>query len=792
MNNSPATLAYWLGLFLFSIYLLTLSGKLHVMDELAVFTAGNSLVQHGRADINPLIWTNHWTPHPPGIWGDDNNLYTKKAPGISVIASPLIWLGHALPTLNVIHVTLLTNSLLTALTAALLFIWLTDVGFTRQTALLTGLGYGLCTIAWVYARMLWGLSVLGLCFLVAVWSVQKATARPNARLSQKGGWLFLSGLALAIGLTLRFEASVAVLLIGIYLLMQTKPPTINILTRLRTLRKSGLTNLPAYAVLLSPMLLTVIGLAYFNLQRYGSLTETGYTQEILFLPPWVGGFGLLFSPGNGLFFFSPFMLLLFLGLHPAWRRLPRPDFVLISGLCLFYWGFYGSWFAWGGTWGWGPRFMLPILPLMMIFVACALDRAIQDSPNQPQFVRQLTRALACSLAFLSLIINFLGVAVDFNEHFLRLGRNDNFVYNWAAFPPLGHWQILQEGLTDLLWLPPSAAGLTVQWPMLGAGGLTIFMAASGLMLAVRRPQSGLQQTVSIMLSLILTLMLTYTLLHHANELRLSHPQTQLDKPLLDTLNQAAQPHDSLLMPMPPFADAQEISALLMSDLDRPLPLYAWIESLPRAITPIEREQVWQAATRSSERIWLFERWLTQADGLSPTARRLGQEAFLLESNWFEGSGKLSLYALNPNPPVVSQPMAQTFQGGLTLESFALMEQTVSSGQVVQLRLTWHAPPTVEGMGNVRLIAFVHLVDPISGQNLAQQDRLLLDLQVIEQAPLRPGQTVKQGYGLSLPTEVPPGRYPLIIGLYQADSGQRLRRLADNGDDFLYLADVVVR
>ena len=66
------------------------------MDELAVFTAGYNLARNGRADINQLIWTNHWTPNPPGIWGVDGDLYTKKPPGISFIAAPLIGLGGAI------------------------------------------------------------------------------------------------------------------------------------------------------------------------------------------------------------------------------------------------------------------------------------------------------------------------------------------------------------------------------------------------------------------------------------------------------------------------------------------------------------------------------------------------------------------------------------------------------------------------------------------------------------------------------------------------------------------------
>jgi hypothetical protein len=212
----PSSLPFSIGLFLFSIYLLSFSGRFHVMDELAVFTAGYNLSGHGRADINQLIWTNHWTPNPPGVWGVDGNLYTKKPPGISFITAPLIGLGHAIPGLNPVHAGLLTNTLVTAITGGLLFVWLIDLGFSRPAATLTSVGYGLCTIAWVYARMFWESSLLALVFLVAVWSIYRAVY-----LAQAGHcwtWLLLCGMAVAIGLTLRFEAALITILIGIYLL----------------------------------------------------------------------------------------------------------------------------------------------------------------------------------------------------------------------------------------------------------------------------------------------------------------------------------------------------------------------------------------------------------------------------------------------------------------------------------------------------------------------------------------------------------------------------------------------
>jgi hypothetical protein len=75
--------------------------------------------------------------------------------------------------------------------------------------------------------------------------------------------------------------------------------------------------------------------------------------------------------------------------------------------------------------------------------------------------------------------------------------------------------------------------------------------------------------------------------------------------------------------------------------------------------------------------------------------------------------------------------------------------------------------------------------------VAQQDRLLLDLQQPGQSPLLPGESSPQGYGLALPADLPPGHYPLVLALYGAASGQRLPRADGSPDNFLYLTTIAV-
>ncbi len=840
------SLRFWIALFLFAVYLLTFSGKFHVMDELAVFAAGHNLAQHGRADINQLIWTQHWTPNPPGIWGEDNNLYTKKAPGISFITAPLIWLGHKLPGLNAVHVGLLTNILVTALTASFLFLWLVDLGFARISATITSLAYGLCTIAWIYARMFWESSLLALTFLIAVWAIFRATRLAYAR--QRLLWIFVAGCAMAVSLTLRFESIPAILLLAFYLSWEsiswqlTEQAWLNMSDDLdddllATHQPRSITQtletiwwaIPWGRLILYFIPVVVMGgiLLGFNWMRYGNISETGYTQELLFQAPWIGSFGLLLSPGRGLFIYAPFTLLLFLGILPAKRRLSAPYFWLVSLLCLFYWLFYGSWFAWGGTWGWGPRFLLPIIPLLMLFVAEPIEWTFSRTISPTFALRATSIRLAwlglALLAGVSIIINLLGLAVDFNEHFLRLGRNDNFVFNWETFPPLAHWQILQEGVYDIIWLQATENGLRIEWFVLIPAAILFAMAAIGLGLALKneieilkphelehpilthhqRRQTAqttyfLQHTLLyVLLFVLLPVTLTYEVMRGTAEVALEQDQSQADLALLETLSREAQPGDSLLTPMPPWGDVWEVSTLMMGYLDPQIPTAVWIESEPRAIKPEERDKITQATMAQAKRVWLFERWLTADATLNHTTAKLNQFAFPIYEDWFEQSGKLTLYAVGDT---IGAPQKHTldvpFEGGVTLLDFTLMDPMVTSqDNLIRLQLTWHIPNIERIAANNShssgpLNVFVQLID--QDRNIAQQDRLLLNLQLPDQSPLLPGETRTQGYALRLPEERQAGSYPLIVGLYHTTTQERLSRIDDSPDDFLYLTDVVVK
>ncbi|MGB5049172.1 MAG: hypothetical protein WBO46_09575 [Caldilineaceae bacterium] len=747
--------AFWLGLLLFAVYLLSFSGRFHVMDEVAVFAVGHNLAVNGQADINQLIWTNHWTPHPPGVWGVDGNLYTKKAPGVSLLVAALVWLARLGSGISTVFVGLLVGGLTVAATASLLVVWLEDVGFSRPVALLTGLGYGLCTFAWVYARMLWDLPVVGLLGLAMVWALH----RVKGQTSRAWLWLLLAGVSAALAVIFRYESLYLAGCGALYLLASG-------------VRRPG-QAVRRLALFLAPLLPVALALIVYNQTRFGAVSDTGYTSELSFHFSWFSLYGLTFSPGQGLFTTSPFLLLGLLGVAPLRRRLPPVYFWLIAGMALAVWLFYSAWFAWGGVWNWGPRFLLSVLPLLMIFVAAALEEYRGRAWLWP---------LAALLGLLSLAGNGAGMVTDFNAFFAGIDSNRDFVLHWKHFPPLGNWRIfLAGGPIDLAWAEGSLGNIRWHWAAARPAALLLLLAGAGLWHALRRPKPP--GWLGVVLGMGLALFFTGQSLGSYSRLEQARPTYQADVALLVGLGQQTEPGDALLITAPAYADFQELAARLMAYARVSLPVSFWMEGSERGIRDDERARVLATATESGGRFWLLERWHSPADALTPTARWLETQRYLAQQTDIGASGRLSLFVAEA-VPTTTVPAGVTFQGGLLLENFTVPAGVVTAGTDLPVRLGWRAEESVRPGP---ITSFVHLLAERNlSQRVAESDRFLLDSQQPARSPLRPGQSVAQGHLLRLPRELPPGRYVLVAGLYDSETVERLRRDDASGDDFVYL------
>lgn len=265
--------------------------------------------------------------------------------------------------------------------------------------------------------------------------------------------------------------------------------------------------------------------------------------------------------------------------------------------------------------------------------------------------------------------------------------------------------------------------------------------------------------------LILAIFLTGQVGLSAAHLALARPDSAPEQTMLAALPADSQP---LWVTLPSAGDAAAVTARLIRLANRPLAVWREGDSPPFV------------ATAAGE-IRLFERGRRIDDPLPPTARALNRQAFFISEQWLDG-GRLSAYRFVPEL-LPAAPVNVPFAGGITLVDFAV----APADNRLAVRLTWqiNQPDNADP-----LVAFVQLIAP-DGNPAAQQDRLLFNPARPDQTPVGTGETAAQGYALSLPANLPPGQYPLVVGLYNAVTVARLPRADASPDDFLYLTTITL-
>jgi hypothetical protein len=129
-----------------------------------------------------------------------------------------------------------------------------------------------------------------------------------------------------------------------------------------------------------------------------TFTQEGLLLGVLRWPAPTALWGLTFSPFRGLFFVSPVLLTAFVGaVEAARRRDLRAELAGIAGVVAVFLVAVGSFNGWHGGSAFGPRYLLPLVPLLGIPLVFAVRRL---------------RWLWLLLAAVSAAIQLLATAVD--------------------------------------------------------------------------------------------------------------------------------------------------------------------------------------------------------------------------------------------------------------------------------------------------------------------------------------------------------------------------------------------
>jgi hypothetical protein len=229
-------------------------------------------------------------------------------------------------------------------------------GAGRSDALWLSLVAGLATPLIVYSKTLFAQLFESACLMLAFFEAirWRKTASPRAAL--------LLGVAWGLGFTSRavFPAAPA---FAAYLLLAG--------------RQDWRGRIRALVLFAGPAALGLVAVGWWNRLRWGSPLDFGYHRddEHFTASWWEGVYGLLASPGKGLFVYAPVLLLPIFFVRALWRQ-GRAEVLLLATITVSYLAIYGRWYDWPGGPCWGPRFLLPVIAPWIVL----LHRALTGQP----------------------------------------------------------------------------------------------------------------------------------------------------------------------------------------------------------------------------------------------------------------------------------------------------------------------------------------------------------------------------------------------------------------------------
>ncbi|HVQ29313.1 MAG TPA: hypothetical protein VMV21_07040, partial [Vicinamibacteria bacterium] len=286
--------------------------------------------------------------------------------------------------------TQLPSSTAAAACVAVFFCLTRLAGASVRGSMAAAIALGTATLLGAYAKYAFTEPLLALLATAALWGLARGLATGHisgfAAASSLAGYAFLT----------KFTAG-AFLILALFVGYAAE--------RRRAARMREL-----LAIVL-PFSLAALGYLTLNFERFGNPLEFGYPSTVeggkdvltFGTPLLVGLYGLLLSPGKGLLLFAPPLLAALFGFRALLRARPGLAWAaLVHGAATLL--FYARYTHWEGGYCFGPRYLLPMLPGLLLPLAGILDRGGRRAAM-----------LLAPLVLVGLVVTVVGVSTSFLE-----------------------------------------------------------------------------------------------------------------------------------------------------------------------------------------------------------------------------------------------------------------------------------------------------------------------------------------------------------------------------------------
>jgi hypothetical protein len=454
LNRKRTALMLTLVIFSASVFMLTYSGRIESSDTRSLFDAVSSLVQYGDNYLDISAW---YTYPPPTAQGLYPLAPIETEPLQPILAAPLFWIAEHLPGIGLTHTVWLFNIVISALACGVLFLYALALGYRETTAIVAALLLGLGTIVWPYSKTFFReplalLLILLASLLIERWRVSHYRSLPllvAVILSLVGAWLSKEAVILAMPALVIIVAPVL--------------PIQNIHRRLMIIFLSLV--MIGFVVLLLVSILPDLDSLTGIYTQVGSLIRKNPSQ-VGFIHTALHSY--LLSIGGSFWATSPVVLLAVPGLTLLYRR-GYYRYVLALIVLVFTFAFGYAMLRgvyWFGGLSWPPRFLIPIIPLLMIGTLPALDMLIT------RLAPRWLVALTVIVVIYSLWIQINGVLLPWEAYAKVLPPESSGLGEWGG--GLNSIQYLRWVVLPSLWgqEPFDLAWVRVNiswWPLAFAG-----------------------------------------------------------------------------------------------------------------------------------------------------------------------------------------------------------------------------------------------------------------------------------------------------------------------------------
>jgi hypothetical protein len=716
---------------LLGVYILFYINAPDEADGSAVLAVSSAIVQHGQFDMN-AIGASDWLLLPRGkigTFGTDGALYAKKGPIPSIALIPFVFVAKLIPVFSIRATAMLFNLIVTTLTALLLYTFIRWLNYHPRTAFALALIYGLATTALPYVKTLFGEPLIALLFLVAIMAIYRWHSEDTG--NSRWRWLVLAGAGAALTIGINSIYVVFAPIFAAYVFLGT------------SIKRDSLKAFASQTISFGlPFIVVGLMLGAYNWIRFGNPLTSGYqfaAGEGFNYPLLYGLYGLIVSPYRGLFFYNPVLLLSI----PSWWFLRRASsdsarlawvtlaLVIVQLLA------FATWWSWYGGLVWGPRFLLPILPLMVLWLAPLVERS---------WNRRAWFVTIGVFIVISFIIQFIGAFYGYQpieSYLYRVAGSPipmDRLGDLTLSPLIGTFVIATNHLID-----PYVAWWTYAQNGVFFTGLALIIV--GFVIAALSVRIS-QRLVWAITSVVIVIALALVVVQQQNDPRVEKVQA---------LSDALQPPATTIVASQLFGD----TLIDVKNGSRIITMNA-----PTTSDDERTQQVWSYAKQQGSRLWLVT-WFGLAAPENWQERELWQSAYFVREA-SAAKHRAVLFDLSPSLNA-DQRSGYTFSP-IRLDSYA----TRATVDGVYIVLQWSAATTPDQNYGW----FVHLLDS-DGAIIAQQDRQPQG-GYVPTSTWKVGEVVTDRLFLPFPTGSIPQNWRLRIGFTDPNTGKPLPVTAPDG------------